>query len=213
MPLIFAPPTVSHYVGTPESPRPSDAASVDMDPHATHMSPYYTRSQVSQITSLSVHSSPAISISIALNPAQAPQPQSIQELLSENRRLKMMLDLVEKENTKLKANNDASNAHCTIMTRAATTARADLDRQKRVTRRAVKTSARYVAHPTIEDEWNASQQDKAQRAKEAAEVEAQRATDEALREARIQEEIRTRTFSSKFRFAFFSFKFQHLIFL
>jgi hypothetical protein len=116
IPLIFAPPTVSHYVGTSESPWPSDATSVNMDPHATQPSSYYTCSQASQITSLSVHSSPAVSISIALNPAQAPQPQSIQKLLSENHQLKMTLDLVEKENTKLKANNDASNAYCTIMT-------------------------------------------------------------------------------------------------
>jgi hypothetical protein len=107
IPLTFAPPIMSHYVGTSKLPRPSDAASVNMGPHATQPSPYYTCSQASQITSLSIHSSSAVSISIALNPAQAPQPQSIQELLSENRRLKMTLDLVEKENTKLKANNDA----------------------------------------------------------------------------------------------------------
>jgi hypothetical protein len=74
-----------------------------------------------------------LSISIALDPSQAPQPQSIEELLSENHHLWMTLDLVEKENTKLKANNNASNAHYTIMTRAATVAKADLDRQKRKT--------------------------------------------------------------------------------
>ena len=76
--------------------------------------------------------------------------------------------------------------------------RADLDCQKRVTHRTVKTSTHYIAHPAIEDKWNASQQDKAQHAKEATEVEAQRATDKALHEACIQEEIRMRTFSSKF---------------
>jgi hypothetical protein len=97
----------------------------------------------------------------------------------------MTVDLVEKENSMLKANNTVSNAHCTIMRRAATTANTDLDRQKRTTRRPVKTSACYVAHPAIEDEWNASQQDKAQHAKETAEVEAQRAIDEALRETCI----------------------------
>jgi len=60
----------------------------------------------------------------------------------------------------------------------------------------VKTSAHYVAHPAIKDEWNASQQEKARCAKETAETEAQKATDEALREAHIQMEIQTRTFSS-----------------
>ena len=103
---------------------------------------------------------------------------------------------MEKENTKLKANNDTSNAYCTIMTRAATVAKADLDRQKHKTHRAVKTSTCYVAHPAIEDEWNASQQEKARCVKEAAEMEAQKATDEALCEACIQVEMRTRMFSS-----------------
>jgi len=96
----------------------------------------------------------------------------------------------------LKANNTVSNVHCTIMRRAATTANADLDCQKHTTHQPVKTSAHYIAHPTIEDEWNASQQDKALRAKETTEVEAQRAIDKALRETQIQEEIRMRSFSS-----------------
>jgi hypothetical protein len=185
-------PTVSHYVGASGSgsPGPWDASS------GTQATRYYTRSRASQMASLSLGSSPALSVSVALDPTQAPQPQSIQELLSENRRLKLTLDLMAMEVAKAKANNDASNAHCTIMTRAATTAKADLDRQKRTTRRAVKSSARYVAHPAIEDEWNASQLEKARRAKVAAETEAQKATEEALREARIQLEIQTRIFSS-----------------
>jgi hypothetical protein len=57
-----------------------------------------------------------LSVSIALNPTQAPQLQSVQELLSENHQLKMMLDLMAMEVAKAKANNNASNAHCTIMT-------------------------------------------------------------------------------------------------
>ena len=85
----------------------------------------------------------------------------------------------------LKANNDTSNAHCTIMMQVATTARADLDRQKHKTHRPVKTSACYVAHPAIEEEWNTTQQVKAQHAKEVAETEAQKAIDEALCEAHI----------------------------
>jgi len=38
---------------------------------------YYTCSQASQMASLSLGSSPAISVSIALNLTQAPQPQSV----------------------------------------------------------------------------------------------------------------------------------------
>src|SRR5216683_2352962 len=107
----------------------------------------------------------------------------------------MTLDLMVMEVAKAKANNDASNAHCTIMTQAATTAKDNLDRQKRTTCQAVKTSVCYVAHPAIEKEWNASQLKKVRHAKEAAETEAQKATEEALRKAHIQLEIQTRTFS------------------
>jgi hypothetical protein len=116
-PPVLAPLTMSHYVGTSGSPRPDDATSDDVGPHSTaHMSPYYTWSQVSQMASLSLDSSPALSVSIALDPTRAPQPQSIEELLSENRRLWLTVELMTKEVEKSKANNDASNAHCTIMT-------------------------------------------------------------------------------------------------
>jgi len=80
-PPIPAPPTLSHYVGAYKSPRPWDASSVDTSSQATH---YYTHSQASQMASLSLGSSPAISISITLDPTQVPQPQSVQELLGEN---------------------------------------------------------------------------------------------------------------------------------
>jgi hypothetical protein len=102
---------MSHYVGASELPRPWDAASVDAGSQATR---YYTCSQASQMASLSLSLSPAISVSIALDPTQAPQPQSVQELLGENCQLKMMLDLMAMEVAKAKANNNASNAHCTI---------------------------------------------------------------------------------------------------
>ena len=68
---------------------------------------------------------------------------------------------------------------------AATTAKADLDHQKHATCWLVKTSAHYVAHPAIEDKWNASQLEKVQHAKETTEMEAQKATKEALHEAHI----------------------------
>lgn len=195
-PPILAPLAMSHYVDASGSPEPfntSDAAG----PHATNVSPYYTRSRASQRASLSLRSSPALSLSSALDPTEAPQSQTVQQLLSENQRLQMALDLAEQENTMLRANSDAISAHCTIMARAATAAMADLDRQKRKTRRPVKTSARYVAHPAIEEEWNASQQEKARRAEETAVMEAQKATEEALREARIQLETQTKIFSSE----------------
>ena len=123
--------------------------------------------------------------------------------------MRMELDLAKEVITMLKANNDASNAHCTIMTRVATTVRADLDHQKRKTCRPVKTGTCYVAHPAIEDEWNAAQKEKVQHAKETAETEAQKATEEALCEVHIQMEIQIRTFSSA---CFSFFHFNQLIF-
>ena len=63
--------------------------------------------------------------------------------------------------------------------------RADLNHQKCKTCRAVKTSACYIAHPVIEAEWNASQQEKAQHEKETVEADAQKAMDDTLREAHI----------------------------
>jgi hypothetical protein len=84
-PPVLAPLTMSHYVGTSGSPRPDDATSDDVGPHSTaHTSHYYTWSQASQMASLSLGSSPALSVSITLDPTQAPQPQSIEKLLSEN---------------------------------------------------------------------------------------------------------------------------------
>jgi hypothetical protein len=75
MPFIPTPPTgVSHYVGTFN----------DAGPYATHTSSYFTCSQVSQITSLSLNYSPALSVSLTLDPIELPQPQSVQKLLGEN---------------------------------------------------------------------------------------------------------------------------------
>ncbi len=59
-PSVSAPPTVSNYVGASELPRPWDASS---GTQATH---YFTRSQASQMPSLSLSSSPALSISVAV---------------------------------------------------------------------------------------------------------------------------------------------------
>jgi hypothetical protein len=93
--------------------------------------------------------------------------------------------LIKREAEKEKANNAAINAHCTIMMRAVIRAKADLDHQKHITCRPVKTSTRYIAHSAIEDKWNAFQLIKAQCAKETTEMKAQKATEEALYEAHI----------------------------
>ena len=108
------------------------------------------------------------------------------------------MNLMEKELVEAKAHLDASNAHCTIMRRAATEAREDLQQQKRKSRRSVKTSARYVTHPGIRAQWAADQEERAKQARETARKEAQKATEEAARNAQIQEDIRMRVFSGAF---------------
>ena len=105
--------------------------------------------------------------------------------------------LMKKEIAKKEAGMKASNAHCTIMTRAASASKAKLENQKRRTCRSVKTSARLVSHPMLIEQHNVDMQAKALRAKESADAEAQKAVSEALREARIQEEMRTRTFTGE----------------
>ena len=102
---------------------------------------------------------------------------------------------MQKELVQAKAELDASNAHCTIMTRAATEAKAELEQQKRKTRQGVKTSARYVTHPAIRAQWAAEQEEKAWKAKELAEKEAQKVANDAARNTQIQEDIQTRVFS------------------
>jgi hypothetical protein len=160
-----------------------------------HESNYFTRSQASQ--NASKQSSLAVSISIALDPSRAPIPESYDELRTEVCRLRMENCLIKKEMSKSKAVINATNAHCTIMTRAASASKAESETLKRKTRRSVKTNARLISHPMLIEKHKADLEAKALRAREAAKVEAEKATEEALREARIQEEIRTRTFAGE----------------
>jgi len=74
MPPFCASPTVSQFGGVSQLPCLSDTTSVD--PHASHKSPYYTRSQ-SQVSQIASHRSlPAVSLSTALDPTWAQAPLS-----------------------------------------------------------------------------------------------------------------------------------------
>jgi len=69
MPPFCASPTMSQFGGASQSPCPSDTTSVD--PHASCKSPYYMHSQ-SRVSQIASHrSSPAVSLSTALDPTQA----------------------------------------------------------------------------------------------------------------------------------------------
>jgi len=105
--------------------------------------------------------------------------------------------LMKKVIAKANSETKVSNAHCTIMTRAASASKTELENQKRKTCRSVKTNARLISHPMLVKKHKADLELKALWASEAAKVEAQKATKEALREVRIQEEIRMRIFTGE----------------
>ena len=189
-------PAISGLINAPacnSSGEPSDDFSIDLDTHSDSqpLSHYFTRSQRAS-------SSAAVSVSIALDHTRAPIPNSIEEMGSEINMLRKKVELMEKELVQARAEADASNAHCTIMIRAASNAKTQLEQQKRKTRQGVKTSARYVTHPMIRAQWAAEQEEKARKAREAAEKEAQKNADEAACNVRIQEDIQMRVFSGVF---------------
>jgi hypothetical protein len=140
------------------------------------------------------NSSPAVSVSIALDHSWAPIPSSVEEMGSEINRLQMTVSLMEKELVQARADADASNAHCTIMKRAASDAMSEVEQQKQKSRWAVKTSVRYVMHPVIREQWAADQEERAQKAREAAKKEAQKSADDAARNSQIQDDIRAKVF-------------------
>jgi transcription-repair coupling factor (superfamily II helicase) len=141
------------------------------------------------------HLSPAVSASIALDHSQAPIPSFVEEMGSEINCLGMTVNLMEKELLQEKAESAASNAHCTIMAQAATDAKAKLEQQKHKSHQSVKTSARYVTHPTIHARWAADQEERAQRAREAAQKEAQKNIDDAACNMLIQDDIQMKVFT------------------
>lgn len=142
-----------------------------------------------------------MSISIALDRSRAPLPLSKEELSAEISRLRMTCQLLEKEIARARAITEANNARCTIMKHAESAARAELlskNSKNSRTRRAIKRTVHYVAHDTVEpvEEIHAAQaQEKAQRPREMAKKEVQKAEEEAAREARIREETQTRIFT------------------
>ena len=81
------------------------------------------------------------------------------------------------------------------MKRTESDARERLFNKKNKSRRTVKTAARYVAHNTLKEIHSNQTQEKAERARQAAEKEVQKAEEEAVREARIREETNTRIFT------------------
>ena len=132
-------------------------------------------------------SSIPVSISITPDSTQAPIPDSRAEMSLEIGRLSSEVgqlstkceacEGLEKRLAEVEANKEASEAHCTIMRRAASDAMEQMEQQKRRSHRPVKTSARYVAcprNPEKERLFAANQQEKERLAQEAAKKVAQK---------------------------------------
>ena len=182
---------VSPMLGT--SSTPSEHAmsthSATGPPSVNAPHPHFTRSQSTTPSTLFVSTTPDYTVT------NAPVPNSNKEANAEIARLQMACQSLERELAVSRAMNEASNAHCTIMKRAESDARARLLSKKSKCRRTVKTSARYVAHDTLKEIHAVQTQEKAERAREAAEKEVQKAEEEAAREARIREKTMTRIFT------------------
>jgi hypothetical protein len=156
----------------------SDDISIDSDSDSQESEStshsFFTRSQR--------YSSPAVPISVALDPFRAPLP-SVEEMNSQINRLRMTVDLMQKELIRVTAQFAASKARCAMM-RTTAEANAELDQEKPKSRQAIKTDSRYVTLATTRAQWAAEQGDE----------QAQKRADDAALYA-IRKEMRERVFS------------------
>jgi hypothetical protein len=118
-----------------------------------------------------------------------------EELEFENRKYIYKMNLLENELAMAKAQMMASDAHCTIMTRAATQARSELQNHKKKTRQSVKTQARFASYPDLKAAYEIEAAEKEAAGREAAEKEAEKAAQEKIRLAQINEEIVLKVFT------------------
>src|SRR5712675_3509517 len=107
----------------------------------------------------------------------------------------LKINLLENALVQARAKLGASNAHCTLMFRAASEAMASLGTQKCKTCQSVKTKACYITHLALHEQWEVEKREKAHVQKEKTEKEVQKATEDAVCEAQIHSDIALRTFS------------------
>jgi len=126
-------------------------------------------------------SSSPVPVSVALNRSCMPISLAEKESLIHHQDLK--INLLEKALLQARTELGASNAHCTLMTQAASEAMTSLENQKRKTHRSVKTSTCYITHPALCTQWETKKQEKAHSQREKTEKEAQKATEDAAHKA------------------------------
>ena len=118
-----------------------------------------------------------------------------EEMKMELHKLILENKLLSQELAQTKAQLQASDAHCTIMSRAASEAQAEAQIHRKKTRRSVKTQARFVTKPDLEEAFEKEMAEKVAAEKEAAEKEAEKAAQEVIRLSRIQEDTASRQFT------------------
>jgi len=111
---------------------------------------------------------------LAFDPTKAPIPETNEEIIFEIRRTRMMIDLMEKKNVRLRSQERAANLRSTIINQGLVDVRAKLAREqkKRKSGRSVRTSTRSVTPRMFREQQDAEQEEITQRAREAADAEA-----------------------------------------
>lgn len=107
------------------------------------------------------------------------------EIEMENPKLLHQQQLLEHQLLHVTAQLDAANAHCTVMQRAASDAKTQLENQKKKTCKSVKTKSRFITPPEMQEAFNLERAEWQQKEREAAERGAQKSAEDEARAARI----------------------------
>ena len=155
--------------------------------------------RVTRSASISLRSSSsAVSINAALTrlvECELGDNMNQEEMKMEFRRVLLQNRYLTQELTQAMAELQASNAHCTVMQRAASDAQTQLTNQRKKTRRSVKTDARFVTKADMQESFEKEKAEKEKAEQEAAAKEAEKEKEEAARAVRIREDTTSRQFT------------------
>jgi DDE superfamily endonuclease len=186
----------------PNDDNPVDRTTPTMPMHPATVSQVSTRSTPSFGNLHKSSSSSAVSANAMLSrhqispsDAHSGDRRTYEEMQFEIRKLQYSKQLLENEVLSLKGQLVASNAHCTVINRAVTETRTELENQKKKTRRSVKTQSRFVTHPELKAVFKAEMAEKEAQGRQAAEKEAQKVVEDAARAEQINEDTASKIFT------------------
>jgi len=151
--------------------KPSNDPTKDRYPGIPQISTYDIYSPEANLCS---ESSSPVSIALAFDPMKAPLPETNEEIRSEIRRTRMMIDLMEKEMVRVRAQTRAVNVRTGITKQALVEAKAKLAREQQEckNRRSVRTSTRCVTPRMLREQRAAEQEEMTRVAREGPDAEA-----------------------------------------